>query len=283
MIDNKNIVWIASYPKSGNTWMRSILTGLIYSEDGKFDFNLLKKIDQFEKDENFKFVKNISSSDYINLNKLDFISKYWEKSQLNVNKNETVFFKTHSANYKHGNLRFTNLNRTKGAIYLVRDPRDVAISYSKFIGKNIDETIEYMIDSRRQIWNHKKTLGIILSRWDYHLASWLNSEFPTMIIKYEDLLEKNEEKVLELIDFLKQNLKLDFNTSEKKLQNIIKSTSFVSLKEKESVHGFKEASKNSNFFRSGKSQQWKKELNKNQISLIEKNFENYMKKFNYID
>ena len=274
----KNIIWISSYPKSGNTWMRSILTGLIYTNDGNFDFDLLPKIDQFEKDENFKFIKKISENDYKNLNKLENISKYWQLSQENIKQKECIFFKTHSANYKHNNIRFTNINKTLGAIYIVRDPRDVAISYSKFIGKSIDETITYMTESKRQIY----TLGIILSRWDYHLASWINADFPILILRYEDLLEKSKGTLEQIIKFLKEDMKVDFRCNDAKIENILTSTSFKSLKDKERIGGFREASKNEYFFRSGESNQWKNMLTSDQISIIEYNFSTYMKKFNYI-
>ena len=77
-MNNKNIVWVASFPKSGNTWMRSILTALIYADNGKFDFNLLYNIDQFENIKNFEFIKKINENDYNNLNKMENISKYWQ-------------------------------------------------------------------------------------------------------------------------------------------------------------------------------------------------------------
>ena len=77
-MNNKNIVWVASFPKSGNTWMRSILTALIYADNGKFDFNLLSNIDQFENIKNFEFIKKINENDYNNLNKMENISKYWQ-------------------------------------------------------------------------------------------------------------------------------------------------------------------------------------------------------------
>jgi hypothetical protein len=62
MSKSKNLIWIASYPKSGNTWMRSLLTALIYTNDGLFDFQLLPKIDQFEKKNNFSNVKKLNFS-----------------------------------------------------------------------------------------------------------------------------------------------------------------------------------------------------------------------------
>ena len=192
MDDLKNLLWIASYPKSGNTWMRAILTSLFYSEDGIFDFKLLPKIDQFEKLQYFYFVKDINIDDYKKLNELPTISKYWEKAQKRIGSKELIFFKTHSCNYSYNNLNYTNQLKTRGGIYIIRDPRDVAVSYSNFIGESIDMTIDYMLGQSRQIWNQNKSLGIILSRWDYHVSSWLSLKAPVIFIRYEDLLDKTE-------------------------------------------------------------------------------------------
>ena len=281
MDDLKNLLWVASYPKSGNTWMRAILTSLFYSDDGIFDFKLLSKIDQFEKLQYFDFVKDINIEDYKKLGELPTISKYWAEAQNRIESKKLIFFKTHSCNYSHNNLNYTNQLKTRGGIYIIRDPRDVAVSYSKFIGESIDMTIDYMLGESRQIWNQNKSLGIILSRWDYHVASWLNLKAPIIFIRYEDLLDKTEKILNELINFLTEELKIKFDVNQKKIDNIIQSTSFNLLKQKEQKEGFREASKSSAFFRKGKSMQWKNDLNANQISKIEDNFSEAMEKFNY--
>jgi len=282
MKKSKNLIWIASYPKSGNTWMRSLLTALIYTNDGIFNFELLPKIDQFEKKSNFSFLKKSQSIDFDNLDKMAIVSKYWHEAQENLNYSDLIFLKTHSSNYNYKNLKYANLNKTRGCIYLVRDPRDVAISYSKFMGCSIDETIDYMLGPARQIWNQEKTVGIIISRWDYHIASWLNLDTPKIFIRYEDLLNNTKKILNELIQFIQGPLKINIESNEKKIENIIKTTSFALLKNKENKDGFKEASKNSPFFREGKSMQWKKTLNYDQIEKIESNLGEYMKKFKYI-
>ena len=138
-----------------------------------------------------------------------------------------------------------------------------------------------MLGPSRQIWNQNKSLGIILSRWDYHVASWLNLKAPIIFIRYEDLLDKTEKILNELINFLTEELKIKIDINQKKIDNIIQSTSFNLLKQKEEKEGFREASKSSAFFREGKSMQWKNNLNEKQISKIETNFGEAMKKFNY--
>lgn len=282
MNKTKNLIWVASYPKSGNTWMRSLLTALIYTNDGLFNFDLLPKIDQFEKKSNFSFVKNIEPSDFDNLDKMPIISKYWHEAQECLNYSDLIFLKTHSSNYNYKNLKYANLNKTRGCIYLVRDPRDVAISYSKFMGCSIDETIEYMLGPSRQIWNQEKTVGIIISRWDYHIASWLNLDTPKIFIRYEDLLHNTKKVLKELIEFIQGPLKIKIELNDDKIENIVTTTSFELLKNKENKDGFKEASKNAPFFRKGKSMQWKQMLTYDQIEKIESNLGKYMKKFNYI-
>ena len=94
-----------------------------------FDFKLLPKIDQFEKLQYFNFVKDINIDDYKKLNELPTISKYWEKAQKRIESKELIFFKTHSCNYSYNNLNYTNQLKTRGGIYIIRDPRDVLASY----------------------------------------------------------------------------------------------------------------------------------------------------------
>ena len=81
---------------------------------------------------------------------------------------------------------------------------------------------------------------------------------------------------------MQEQLKIKIKINEKKIENIIKTTSFDLLKNKENKDGFREASKNSPFFREGKSMQWKKILSQDQVNKIETNLGKYMKKFNYI-
>jgi hypothetical protein len=72
------IIWLASYPKSGNTWVRSMVAALLYSGDGKFNFELIKNIKQFP---DKSFFENFTN-DFGNFNE---IQKYWLRSQELIN------------------------------------------------------------------------------------------------------------------------------------------------------------------------------------------------------
>jgi hypothetical protein len=278
----KKIFWIASYPKSGNTWMRAIITSLFFTKDGNFNFNLLKIVENFEKLQRFEFIKFLNKYDFDRLKDLKTISKYWIDAQKRVTvSKDFVFFKTHSANMSLYNNEFTNADNSLGLIYLVRDPRDIAISYSKHQAKDINETIKILTTKGSLTFSPKESYPIILSRWDEHYISWQYLNVPKLIIKYEVLLNETKSVLYEIVNFFTNNYGINFSNIEIKIDNIIKSTTFNKLREYEKKFGFKEAKK-TDFFRKGQAMQWKKELTKSQIEKIENTFESTMKKLHYL-
>ena len=116
------IIWIASYPKSGNTWVRSFLTSLLYSENGVNDFSKLNKITQFPNKYQFKNLVN-------DLQNIKGIYQNWKNAQDFINlDNKIKLLKTHHVNCTIEDFQFTNNANSLGAIYIVRDPRTVLIS-----------------------------------------------------------------------------------------------------------------------------------------------------------
>ena len=107
------IFWIASYPKSGNTWLRALLSSYFYSEEGIFNQDLLKNIDQFPEKRHF------SDFNYDPKIVTD-TSKFWIKAQEKINlNNELNFLKTHNILGSINNSNFTNKKNTIGAIYKI--------------------------------------------------------------------------------------------------------------------------------------------------------------------
>ena len=277
---NKKIFWIASYPKSGNTWIRAIIASLFFSNDGVFKFELFKNIPNFERKENYQFVESLNKKDYKNLGNLKIITKYRLEAQkrVNINYGNVAFFKTHSANISINNLPYTNEETTLGLIYIVRDPRDIVVSYSHHKSSNIDSIINLMLNES-VIYNEKNPQ--VLSSWSHHYNSWLSLKVPKLVIKYENLLNNTEHSLRKIAEYFRVNYNLEIINLEIKIKNILDSTNFKKFQDYEKLFGFNEAKKG-NFFREGKSKQWKKELNKEQINKIEKAFRKKMITLGYI-
>jgi hypothetical protein len=290
---SKHIFWISSYPKSGNTLVRAIISALFFSRNGKFQLDQLKHTGQFERRDRLNLIKKINKEEFFNLDQLKILSKYWLTLQNKENmkiKKGFGFMKSHSSYVSIFNNWFTNLNNTAGYIYIVRDPRDVAISWSKHANLNYDDSISFMLNFNSCIeWaqtNSELPDNIkpktFLSSWDEHVLSWTKNDLdvPKLLLKYEDLVYKKEEIVKIIVKFFEKNFSIKFNSNDEKIANIVESTSFEKLKSQESKYGFAEASSGT-FFRKGEKNQWKNELNVQQIVRLENKFEDFINKFGY--
>ena len=129
------IIWISSYPKSGNTWVRLFLESYFLKIKNNFRFGGFPELEDLEK----------LNLDYTNLNE---IIKNWKTLQEVRNLDgRTNILKTHNALCTIGKYTFTDKTNTLGAIYLVRDPRDIVVSYANHLGLSFDEVIKTMLNS----------------------------------------------------------------------------------------------------------------------------------------
>ena len=291
----KHIFWLASYPKSGNTLLRAILSSLFFTENGVFNFKLLKSITNFEDTYFISKIKKLIGDDLGKLKNTTVFYKYLLKIQEKENlgfKEDFKFFKTHSGNFCINNNCFTSKENTRGIIYIIRDPRDVCISWANHSSKTYDEALEFMtndlawlswIEGEKKFFDSENRPLSILSRWDKHVISWTSSNWgcPLLVLKFEDLVYKKEETIRIIANFFTDRFGFKFNNLDNKIVNILETTSFQKLKETETKDGFVEAQSGRQFFKSGTKNQWKSKLNKEQIIKIEDKFEKIMNKFNY--
>jgi len=274
----KKNIFISSYPKSGNTWVRAIIS-YILNEKNNFSFEDLKKIQLLSDKNNFNSFKNITYDKDGDIN-FDWLSQNIIECQNTVNKNRRTskFYKTHSVRHK----KFTNETVNLGFIYIIRDPRDIVISLSHFAGGSIDRSIHELLNSQ-YIMTRANGAKELLSTWDLHVKSWLEyTSVSRLFIKYEDLINKTEESISLIIEFINKISNNSILPNNINIKTIIENTNFSNLQKLENTKGFSEASKYSNFFRSGKQKQWKNILTKEQIKLIESKLNQTMKYFKYI-
>ena len=283
------IIWIASYPKSGNTWLRAMISTYYFSKDGTFDQNLLKKIDQFPTNKylkDYSFDKNIPGE----------TCKYWIKAQEKINLDKKVkFFKTHNVFGKLNNCDFTNNQNSIGCIYVVRDPRNVITSLKNHYQLNNEQAFSWMTNEKNYIYNILKfdELGYsdfqFISSWSTNYKSWnVQKKIPVKFIKYEDLLSSTYAVFLDIIKFISKITNNSQSINKDKIKKTLRSTTFDSLKKSEQEHGFSEAvrdredrNKTVPFFNLGPKNDWKKILDEEFKKKIQKVFEKDLNDLNY--
>ena len=282
------IFWIASYPKSGNTWLRALLSSYYYTKDGKYDQSFIKKIGQFPEKrhfKNFEYNKDIVTD----------TSKYWIKAQEKINLDNSLrFFKTHNSFGALNNNQFTDKKNSIGGIYIIRDPRNVITSLKNHYELNDDQALEWMMNEKNFIYdvgNFEKD-GYsdfqFISSWRMNYKSWkIQSKIPIKIVKYEDLLSetfivfKDIIKFINEITFNKEKINID------KLKNSVSSTFFDKLKDDEKKNGFSESiiskknKKKIPFFYLGPKNNWKKILPEKLQIKISDSFKNEFKELGY--
>ena len=279
------IIWVASYPKSGNTWVRSIISSLIYKKDGIFDFPSIKKIDQYPQRRFLEYF----TQDYNNIHE---IKKHWITSQERINLDTKIkFFKTHHLNCKIDNYPFTNKECTRATIYIVRDPRNLIDSISNHFSKSIEESKKFLLTSKilspgKEIELRGGNVITYLGSWKEHYKFWTKDNENLLIIRYEDLVKNIHHEIDKIVKFLGNFV--DFEISDTKKENIIKSTSFKALKKIEENGKFTEnvfvsgSNEKVKFFNKGPNNNWQNTLPKNIKIELENELKNELTELGYL-
>ena len=283
------IISLTSYPKSGNTWVRSFLVSLLYNKKNETNLEGLNNIPQYPLRSHFNNLLD-------NIDDINEVSSKWIISQKRINSDKkNKFLKTHHALCKIGKFSFTNYETSLGAIHIVRDPRNIINSilyhYSK---KSFLEAKEFMLDETRALGKKfdpnspsvNQDMFTVLTSWKTHYLSWKNFKKNYLLIKYENLVSEPDKEFRKITKYL--NDVMHIKIEEDKIDHAIKSNSFENLKKIENRDGFKEAIKDKGsgevkrFFNLGPNNKWEKILDSEIKDEIEKKFNVEMKELGYL-
>jgi hypothetical protein len=282
MNDLKKIVWLASYPKSGNTWFRIFLSNLMHEGDGPVDINELMHTPMASGRVLFDELSGVKMSDLTREEITRLRPLFY--NYLAETSEDTIFSKIHDA-YRvlPGNIPLIPAKATKAVVYFIRNPLDVAVSFANHLNTSIDATIEHM-ENDAFAFCHKtdriyNQVNQELMSWSKHVRSWTEqSGLPLKVVKYEDMLRNTFQTFKGVLEFIGLHFTAD------KIEMALRNSSFEILQQQEKEKGFKEKGVNPNlFFRKGKQGTWREQLSDKQANRIISTHKDVMKKFKYFD
>ncbi len=276
-----NIYWLASYPKSGNTWFRIFLANLLADKDEPCDINKLE-ISTPVAASRALFLQTAGwSSRDLTTDDIRYLQPQFYQS-LSEQQTEACYLKTHEAySFNQQQQAIHPLEATKGALYFVRNPLDVCISWANHCNNKIDKSIKSLAKDQWIAQKHKE-LGSQFAQytqsWSDHVTSWTQvNTSPVMVLRYEDMLADSMYWFTLAVEFLQ----LEY--SQAQIKKALHHARFEELQKQEQAKGFAEKPTNSKaFFRQGKSGDWQQRLSTQQIDQIIASHHQVMAQYDYL-
>lgn len=278
----KNIVWLASYPKSGNTWFRIFLSNYLKNESSPISLDKIGLDSIASNSIDFEDIIGINpfelTADEVDLYRPEVYRVISENAK---KEKKFCYKKTHDAySVNANNDPIFESNISKCVIYFIRNPLDVCVSYANHNGSNIEQILKFILNENAQVFSKRSgQLRQQLLSWKSHIKSWHSqSVIPIHTVRYEDMLENSLSTFGNIITFM--GLEYD----ELRIKKAIVNSDFKLLQQMEFEDGFNEKPQNCNsFFRKGQIGNYRENLSEIQIQrIVEYNYET-MNEFGYID
>jgi hypothetical protein len=266
MNDLRRIIWLASFPKSGNTWIRSFLANYFKPPGQELDINSLRQFTTADVRQDF--FNKANGGPFHGKTVSDWIKVRPKALRLiAASKSGHHFVKTHCQVGKVESIDLIPPQVTAAAIYIIRNPFDVAPSYARHMSLNIDAALDRMSN---RLAVHANASGImeITGRWDDHINGWTGAPgLPLHVMRYEDMLADAGEAYRALFDFLRVPV------DKAQMRRTLKATSFQALQKQERELGFGERPPEmKQFFARGVAGGWREDLTPGQVARIRSEF-----------
>ncbi len=274
------IYWLASYPKSGNTWLRIFLQNL--REDGTEPVNINDlQTGQIASDRNWlDDVLGFDSAD-LDADEIDRLRPAVYRWSLHDD--DIGYHKIHDAyTMTEAGEPLVSKEGTLGALYIIRNPLDVAPSFANHNNSTLDDAIERMGSSIDALARTDKKLKFQVRQkllsWSEHVLSWVDApDLNIQVIRYEDML------INPVATFTKTVKFLGLPDDPVRIEKAIRFSDFKVVSTQERENGFSEKpAKTEYFFRQGKSNGWRDQLSVTQIECIIRDHGEIMRRFGYL-
>lgn len=275
------IFWLASYPKSGNTWLRTFLMNYRRDEGQPCNIN---ELNTGMIASSRIWVDDVCGFDTADLRQDEIENLRPEVYRWTSTEAETGFHKIHDA------YRITVSGRplvddvaTRGAIYVIRNPLDVAPSYANHRGCSIDDAISHMANPDYALARSDRALSDqllqFMGTWSHHVTSWVDApDLNLLTLRYEDMHADPVGTFGKVVRFL------DMEQDEERLGRAIAFSQFEVVAAQEAQSGFRERpARAERFFRKGQAGDWRTSLNEGQVSRIIRDHGTVMQRFGYLD
>ncbi len=271
------LIWLASYPKSGNTWMRTFLHNLLRDVHEPVP---LDRLDDFCLGEAFRSWAQPHASKPLDELPPQELARIRLLGQADMTRvfHDSVFVKTHNyLGLAHG-YPLINMDVTAGAIYIVRNPLDVVLSARHHFNVDIDRMIGIMGSPNAGAPMNEFLMPEVFSTWSEHVRSWTAQPSPQLlVVRYEDLIADPLGQFGVVARFL------GLAPPQERLERAVRLSSFGTLKALEETHGFREKPAHAAaFFREGKADQWHDVLTPEQVARIVSAHRQQMARFGYV-
>lgn len=270
------IIWLASYPKSGNTWLRIFLHNLLRDPGDGYDINEIGDLSDI--DSSVRFFQPFLKKPWTDWSAMDIANTRWHAQRyICMQRQDDTFVKTHNILAEFGGKKLIYPEFTAGTIYVVRNPLDVCISMAGHYAVELDEAIRILNDQYTASPNDGKSVYEMHGNWFLHVESWTSTVGPKkLVIRYEDMLSQPDITFGKVVKFL------GLQPAPERITRAIQNSSFEKLREQEDRTGFRERPvKAERFFRVGKAGQWRGVLSEEQIERVVTANQKHMQRFGY--
>lgn len=274
----RSIIWLASYPKSGNTWTRLFLANYLINSERPVPIN---QAHRFAMGDSMIRTYNAVAGKEINPKDMSLALRLRDKVLGGIvgNNADVNFVKTHNARVAPEGVMLIPDRFTRAAIYIVRNPLDMVLSYARHYDVSLEDAVFQICHEDNGNAPTDITVAQYLSSWDNHVKTWMaHAPWKRVLVRYEDLLDDPHTHFAKMLELIGVPVDAD------RLDRAIRFSSFEELSKQEETQGFIERpEKAERFFRKGEKDQWKTDLDPELADMICDSMGDTMRRYGYLE